>query len=160
SGVAELDAILGGGLDRGTSTLLMGPAGSGKSTLATQYAVAAAARGERAALFLFDENPRTLMVRSAALGLDVRGHVEAGRLSIREVNPGELSPGEFVSIVRAEAQGKKASVVLIDSLNGYMNAMPDVRFLTLQLHELLTYLGQLGATTLLVMAQHGLVGST
>lgn len=160
SGVAELDSVMGGGLDRGTSTLLMGPAGSGKSTLATQYAAAAAARGERAALFLFDESPRTLMARSEALGLDVRGHSQAGRLGIRQVDPGELSPGEFVHLVREEAQEKGASVLVIDSLNGYLNAMPDARFLTLQLHELLTYLGQRGVTSLLVMAQHGLVGSS
>jgi circadian clock protein KaiC len=159
SGIAALDALMGGGLDKGTSTLIMGPAGSGKSTLATQYAVAAAARGERAALFLFEESRKTLLARSAGLGLDVRGHLEAGRLMIRQVDPGELSPGEFVHAVRREVEGHGASIVMIDSLNGYLNAMPEVRFLTLQLHELLTYLGQQGVTTLLVVAQHGLVGS-
>jgi len=160
SGIAALDALMGGGLDKGTSTLVMGPAGSGKSTLATQYVVAAAARGERAALFLFEESRKTLLARSAGLGLDVRGHLEAGRLTIRQVDPGELSPGEFVHSVRREVEERGASVVMIDSLNGYLNAMPEVRFLTLQLHELLTYLGQRGVTTLLVVAQHGLVGST
>ncbi len=160
SGLAGLDALMDGGLDKGTSTLIMGPAGSGKSTLATQYAVAAAGRGERAALFLFEESRKTLLARSAGLGLDVRGHLAAGRLSVRQVDPGELSPGEFVALVRAEVEGRGASVVMIDSLNGYLNAMPEVRFLTLQLHELLTYLGQRGVTTLLVVAQHGLVGSS
>ncbi len=160
SGVAGLDALMEGGLDRGTSTLIMGPAGSGKSTLATLYTIAAAARGERAALFLFEESRKTLLARSAGLGLDVKGHLAAGRLSVRQVDPGELSPGEFVSLVRAEVEERGATVVMIDSLNGYLNAMPEVRFLTLQLHELLTYLGQRGVTTLLVVAQHGLVGSS
>src|SRR5215210_6732024 len=100
SGIGGLDAIMGGGLDRGTSTLLMGPAGSGKSTLATQYAVAAAARGERAALFLFEESRKTLLARSAGLGIDVAGHLRAGRLTIQQVDPGELSPGELVHAVR------------------------------------------------------------
>lgn len=160
SGIAELDALMDGGLDKGTSTLIMGPAGSGKSTLATQYAVAAAARGERAALFLFEESGKSLLARSAGLGLDVQSHLAAGRLSIRQVGPGELSPGELVALVRTEVEGHGASVVMIDSLNGYLNAMPEVRFLALQLHELLTYLGQRGVTTLLVMAQHGIVGAS
>lgn len=160
SGITGLDALMDGGLDKGTSTLIMGPAGSGKSTLATQYAAAAAARGERAALFLFEESRKTLLARSAGLGLDLPSYLRAGRLSIRQVDPGELSPGEFVHCVRQEVEGQEATVVMIDSLNGYLNAMPEVRFLTLQLHELLTYLGQRGVTTLLVVAQHGLVGSS
>lgn len=159
SGIPGLDALMNGGLDKGTSTLLMGPAGSGKSTLAVQYAIAAAARGERAALFLFEENRKTLLARSAGLGQDVKGHLAAGHLTIRQVDPGEMSPGEFVSLVRAEVEENRCSVVMIDSLNGYLNAMPEVRFLTLQLHELLTYLSQRGVTTLLVVAQHGLVGN-
>jgi len=160
SGVPELDALMAGGLDKGTSTLIMGPAGCGKSTLATQYAVTAAGRGERAALFVFEENLKTLLARSAGLGMDVRGHLAADRLSVRQVDPGELSPGEFVHLVRAEVEDRGATLVVIDSLNGYLNAMPEVRFLTLQLHELLTYLGQRGVTTLLVVAQHGLVGAS
>lgn len=160
SGIAGLDALMDGGLDKGTSTLIMGPAGSGKSTLATQYTVAAAARGERAALFLFEESRKTLLARSAGLGLDIHGHLQAGRLTIRQVDPGELSPGEFVHSVRREVEERGASIVMVDSLNGYLNAMPEARFLMLQLHELLTYLGQRGVTTLLVMAQHGLVGSS
>ena len=144
SGIPGLDALMAGGLDKGTSTLIMGPAGSGKSTIATQYAVAAAARGERAALFLFEESRKTLLARSAGLGQDVKGHLASGRLSIRQVDPGELSAGEFVALVRAEVDDHGAKVVLIDSLNGYLNAMPEVRFLSLQLHELLTYLGQPG----------------
>lgn len=158
SGIAELDAIVGGGLDKGTSTLFMGPAGSGKSTLATRYAIAAAGRGERAAIFLFDEATKTLIARTTGLGLDLHSQIEAGRIRIRQVDPGELSPGEFVHDVRREVEEHHASVVVIDSLNGYLNAMPEVRFLNLQLHELLTYLGQRGVTTLLVVAQHGLIG--
>jgi circadian clock protein KaiC len=158
SGLPALDALMGGGLDRGTSTLLLGPAGSGKSTLATQYAVAAAGRGERASFFLFDEGTNTLLARSAALGLDVKGHADAGRIGIRQVNPGAISAGEFIHLVRREVDEQKARVVIIDSLNGYLNAMPEARFLAIQLHELLVYLGQKGVTTILVVAQHGLVG--
>lgn len=160
SGIAGLDALMDGGLDKGTSTLVMGPAGSGKSTLATQYAVAAAGRGERAALFLFEESRKTLLARSTGLGMDIQSHIDTGRLSVRQVDPGELSPGEFVALVRAEVESGGVSLVMIDSLNGYLNAMPEVRFLSLQLHELLTYLGQRGVTTLLVVAQHGLLGSS
>ncbi len=159
SGLKALDELMGGGLDRGTSTLLMGPAGSGKSTLATQYAVAAAARGERAAFFLFDEGRMTFQMRSAALGLDVRGHLESGRVVISQIDPGAISAGEFVDLVRREVDEQQARVVVIDSLNGYLNSMPEARFLAIQLHELLVFLGQRGVTTILVVAQHGLIGS-
>jgi circadian clock protein KaiC len=158
SGLDGLDALMKGGLDRGTSTLLMGPAGSGKSTIATQYAVTAAARGDRAAFFIFDEGPATLYARSAALGLDVRGHHEAGRIGIRQVDPGAISAGEFVNLVRREVTEQNAKIIVIDSLNGYLNAMPEARFLAIQLHELLVYLGQAGVTTILIVAQHGLIG--
>lgn len=159
SGVAALDALVGGGLDRGTSTLMMGPAGSGKSTLATLYAVAAAARGERAAIFAFDESAGTLFARSEGLGIDLRGQADAGRVRVQQVDPAELSPGEFAHRVRAAVEEDGTRVVVIDSLNGYLQAMPDDRFLTLHLHELLMYLGQLGVVTVLVMAQHGLHGN-
>ena len=159
SGVPALDALLGGGLDRGTSALLMGPPGSGKSSLAVQYAVAAAARGERAAVFAFDESRATLLARAAGLGIDLAGHVAAGRVLVRQVDPAELSPGEFTHAVCRAVDRDGVRVVVIDSLNGYMNAMPEERFLTIQLHELLTYLGQQGVVTFLVMAQHGLIGS-
>lgn len=159
SGIVELDAIMGGGLDQGTSTLVMGPAGAGKSTIATQFAIAAARRGERAALFLFDENTRTHLMRSASLGIDLATEFDTGRIAMRQVDPGELSPGEFVHLVRREVEDRGTRLIVIDSLNGYLNAMPEVRFLNLQLHELLTYLGQRGVTTLLILAQHGLVGS-
>lgn len=159
SGLAELDALVCGGLDKGTSTLLMGPAGSGKSTIATQYAVAAAARGERAAFFLFDEGTTTLLARSAALGLDLRNHLASGRVAVRQIDPGAISAGEFVHLVRREVDEQQAKVVVIDSLNGYLNSMPEARFLAIQLHELLVYLGQRGVTTILVVAQHGLIGA-
>ncbi len=160
SGLGPLDALLCGGLARGTSTLLIGPAGSGKSSVATQYAVAAAGRGEHAALFLFDEAVETLLERSASLGMDVAGMAEAGRLAVRQVDPAELSSGEFAHAVRQTVEREKTRIVVIDSLNGYLNAMPSERHLTLHLHELLTYLGQQGVTTLLLMAQHGLVGDS
>lgn len=158
SGVAGLDALVGGGLERGSSVLFMGPAGSGKSSLATQYAVAAALRGERAALFTFDESIDTLKERSLGLGVPLQEQIEAGLIHVQQVDPAELSPGEFVHTVRGHVSAG-AKVVVIDSLNGYLNAMPEERFLTIQLHELLTYLGQQGVLTLLLVAQHGLIGT-
>lgn len=157
SGVAELDALMGGGLDAGTSTLLLGPAGSGKSVLTTQLAVSAAKRGLRTMMFLFEENLATLTRRSAFLGMDLEEHRRAGHIKLRQIDPAEMSPGEFASLVRAEVEDG-VKVVVIDSLNGYLNAMPEEHFLTLQLHELLAYLGQKGVITLMVVAQHGLVG--
>jgi len=162
SGVTALDALVGGGLDRGTSTLLIGPAGSGKTTVATQYAVAAAARGEHAALFTFDETLGTLLARSDSVGLAVREQIESGRLRVQQVDPAEWSPGEFADAVQRAVEpeaGPGAKVVVIDSLNGYLNAMPEERFLVIQLHEMLTYLSQQGVVTILVVAQHGLLGS-
>ncbi len=159
SGVTALDTLLGGGPDRGTSTLLMGPAGSGKSTIAVQYAVAAAARGDHAVIFAFDESRATLDARTAALGIKFKAGTEAGELSVQQVDPAELSPGEFAWLVRESVERNNAKVIVIDSLNGYMNAMPEEQFLTAQLHELLTYLGRQGVTTLMVVAQHGMVGT-
>jgi len=159
SGVTALDSLLGGGPDRGTSTLLMGPAGTGKSTLAVQYAVAAAARGDHSVMFVFDESVATLKVRSKALGVDFTEGREAGQIRIHQVDPAELSPGEFVARVREAVEVDHARVIVIDSLNGYMHAMPEERFLTAQLHELLTYLGRQGITTLMVVAQHGMMGT-
>jgi len=160
SGVAQIDALVGGGLHRGTSTLLMGPAGTGKSTVAIQYAKAAAAAGQHAAIFAFDESVSTLLARSAGVGLDLKSEVASGAIEIRQVDPAELAPGEFTHAVRAAVEERDARVIIIDSLNGYLHAMPEEHFLTLQLHELLTYLGQRGVITLMVVAQHGLVGSS
>jgi circadian clock protein KaiC len=159
SGVAELDALLGGGLDRGTATLVLGPAGSGKSSLAAHFAAAAAARGERAAAFIFDEGVNTYLNRAAGLGTNLRREVEAGRLTVQQVDPAELSPGEFAHAVCDAVEEGGARVVIIDSLNGYLQAMPDERFLTAQMHELLTFLNQRGVVTILVMAQHGFMGA-
>lgn len=159
SGVPALDALLGGGLDRGTSALLIGPAGCGKSSIAVQYLAAAAGRGEHGVLFAFDEGLGTLKARSAGLGVDLDAHVLAGRIRVQQVDPAELSPGEFAQAVRRAVEVDGARVVVIDSLNGYLQAMPEERFLTIQLHELLTYLGQQGVIALLVVAQHGLMGS-
>jgi circadian clock protein KaiC len=164
SGNAGLDALLCGGLPFGTSTLLLGPAGTGKSTIATQFAVEAAKRGMRAAMFVFDENLGTLRSRSRKLGLALEPHIDSGMLSLRQVDPAELSSGEFAAIVQRSVDGadgaaQPARVVIVDSLNGYLNAMPEEKFLTAQLHELLAYLGQQGVVTLLSVTQSGMVGS-
>lgn len=158
SGVDRLDALLGGGPARGTSTLLLGPAGTGKSTVAIQYAVAAARRGEHAAVFAFDESAAILGTRSAALGMGFEMGQGPGQIDVQQVDPTELSPGEFAQRVRDTVQHHGATVVVIDSLNGYLSAMTDHRFLTAQLHELLAYLNGQGVCTLLVVAQHGLIG--
>jgi circadian clock protein KaiC len=157
SGLGPLDAMLGGGLAKGSSTLIIGPAGTGKSSLATQYAMAACERGERACVFLFDESLATFRERSSGLRINVDPLMQAGQLTVRQLDPAELSPGEFAHAVRHATDDERTRVVVIDSLNGYLNAMPNERFLVLHLHELLTYLGQRGVTTLLLMAQHGLV---
>ncbi|MDX6694654.1 MAG: circadian clock protein KaiC [Blastocatellia bacterium] len=157
-GVPALDALLGGGLDRGTSTLIMGPAGAGKSSIAAQFAATAAKRGEIAAAFIFDEGINIHLARAAGLGTDLRSEVEAGRVKVKQIDPAELSPGEFAYYVRRAVEQDGARVVIIDSLNGYLQAMPDERFLTVQMHELLTYLNQQGVVTILVMAQHGFMG--
>lgn len=159
SGLAPLDKILGGGLDRGTSALFMGPAGSGKSALAMHFAVAAARRGETAAVYAFDEGLYTLTLRSAALGIDLKQPMASGKLRVTQVDPAEMSPGEFIAQVRADVEERRARVVVIDSLNGYMTAMPEEQFLLIQMHEMLTYLRQRGVLAILVIAQQGLIGT-
>jgi len=158
SSIPELDKLLGGGIDRGTSTLIMGPAGGGKSALATQYAVAAAGRGEKAAFFTFDESLTTLFNRSDAIGFGLSDLVASGNVTVQQVDPAELQPGEFAQLVREAVERDGARVVIIDSLNGYLNAMPEEKYLLLHLHELLAFLGQHGVATILVYAQHGLLG--
>jgi len=160
SGLPELDTLLGGGLDRGTSTLVIGPAGSGKSTLTAQFAASAATRGEHAVVYIFDEIRETYLARSAGIGTDMRAYVEQGLINIQQIDPAEVAPGEFASSVMGAVNDTRARIVVIDSLNGYLNAMPEERFLTIQMHELLTSLNQQGVVTLLVMAQHGFLGST
>jgi circadian clock protein KaiC len=158
-GLPELDQLFGGGIERGTSTLLVGAAGTGKSTLAARFAWAAAEAGHNAAMFLFDEGTATLYARCLGVGIDLRKHTDNGRLRIQQIDPAELSPGQFTHAIREEVIRRQVSVVVIDSLNGYLNAMPGERFLIIQLHELLTFLGQAGVATILISAQHGLVGS-
>lgn len=159
SGLPELDRMLGGGVDRGTSTLIMGPAGSGKSALATQYAVAAAQRGEKASMFLFEESISSLFNRSESIGLPLEEFVEKGLIHLHQVDPAQLQPGEFAHVVGRAVERDESRVIVIDSINGYLNAVPEERFLLLHLHELLSYLGQRGVATILVFAQHGLLGA-
>lgn len=158
SGVPAIDSLLGGGVDRGTATLIMGPAGAGKSSLALQYALSAASRGEHVELFAFDERIQTLLLRARGLGMDLDGAMAAGRVTIRQVDPAEMGPGEFVASVNRSVTDDQTRLVVIDSLNGYLNAMPEERALALQLHELLAVLHQRGVTSFLVLAQHGLLG--
>lgn len=158
SGVPALDQMLGGGMTRGTSNLLIGPAGSGKSTIAMQYVLASAKRGEVTRYFMFDENLGTLMARAKLLGLDLREQVDRGTLEVRQIDPAEVSPGEFAMLVRRAVEEDHARVIVIDSLNGYFQAMPEERFLLVQLHELLSYLSQQGVLTIMVLAQHGMIG--
>jgi circadian clock protein KaiC len=158
SGNAELDALLGGGLERGTSALLVGGAGVGKSSIAITYAVGAAKRGEAVAMFAFDEGLGTLHARAAGLGVRLQDYIDGGLITIQQIDPAEMSPGQFTQLVRDAVEKRGARLLLIDSLNGYLNSMPDERFLVLQMHELLTYLNQLGVLTIMILAQHGMLG--
>jgi circadian clock protein KaiC len=159
-GIAALDAMLGGGLEKGTSTMIAGPPGTGKSTLAAQFVATAAAGGLKAAMFVFDESMPTLLSRTSGLGIELRKHVDSGAVTIQPVDPAELSPGEFAHALRRAVEHDGATVVVIDSLNGYLNATPEERFLNIQLHELLSYLGQRGVVTLIVGAQQGIIGTS
>lgn len=161
SGLPSLDAMMGGGLDRGGSALFIGPAGVGKSSLAGLYAVSAAERGERTEFFTFDESKETFLKRAVCLNPSIVGFIESGLIRITQVDPAEISPGEFAGKVREAvlpaADKPGASIVVIDSLNGYLASMPEERFLIIQLHELLSFLGRAGVITIMVMAQHGMV---
>ncbi|MFB6447235.1 ATPase domain-containing protein [Bradyrhizobium tunisiense] len=158
SGNPELDRLLGGGIERGTNVLLLGSAGVGKSSLALAYAIAAAERGEHAVFFAFDEGRGTIEARALTLGLPLQKHLDSGKVRFQQIDPAELSPGEFAATLRQSVEVDGARIVVIDSLNGYLNAMADERFLILQMHELLSYLAQQGVLTILILAQHGLVG--
>jgi circadian clock protein KaiC len=158
SGLASLDALLGGGLDRGTSTLLVGAAGAGKSSLASHFVRSAAARGEKSAMFLFDESLRALVTRSKGIGFDIERCIAEGTVDVQPIDPAELSPGEFIQCIRDAVEVHGARLVIIDSLNGYLNAMAEEHHVLIQLHELLAYLSQLEVTTLLLNAQQGLIG--
>jgi circadian clock protein KaiC len=158
SGLPALDALLGGGLDRGTSTLFVGAAGTGKSSLAAQFAISAAGRGERSTMFLFDESLRAMLTRTRGLGFDVEGQIRDGMIDVQTVDPAELSPGEFIQRIRRAVEHDGARVIVIDSLNGYLNAMAEEHHVLIQMHELLAYLAQLGVVTLMINAQVGLIG--
>ena len=158
TGLAELDALLGEGLFPGTNTLLAGPAGVGKTTTAVRCMIAALKRGQKAAYFLFDERLATLMIRSKALGMDLQPFIDDGLLEIRQIDPAELSPGQFAGAVRTAVEQDDVGVVVIDSLNAYLHAMPSDSFLVLQMHELLSYLAQQGVVSMMILGQHGITG--
>ncbi len=158
SGVAELDTLLGGGIAAGSSTLVIGPAGTGKSLFVLQFIAAAIARGERAALFVFDEELGLLLDRARGLGIDLQGMCDAGKLFIEQMDAAELSPGEFSHRARRLVDREGIRLVAIDSLNGYQASMPEEQFVILHLHELLQYLNRQGAATFITLAQHGMVG--
>ena len=155
SGNPRVDLLLGGGLDDGTATLLTGPAGVGKSVLCTQYALAAARRGERVAVYLFDERHRTFMARAAGLGMDLEPEIDSGRIIVRQIDPADVSPGEFAHLVMEAVEEQGVRMIIIDSLTGYMNAMPEEKLLRIHLHELFTYLTIRGVTAILTLAQAG-----
>ena len=159
SGLPGLDKMFGGGIDRGSSTLILGPTGVGKSLMAMQYAYAAACRGERAILYSFDEAVRTAKARARGLGLQIDSAVKKQHLCLEQVDPAELSPGEFVCRIKAEVEERNARVIVIDSLNGLRHSMPEEGYLALQLHELLVFLSQKDVATFVVLTQHGLVGN-
>jgi len=158
SGIPELDALTGGGLDRGTSTLLIGPAGCGKTSIAVQWAVTSAKRGESSAIFSFEEAPATMITRAAGLGIDLRPHLASGKIVIKRVDPAEMSPGELVASLQQHVENENVRMVVLDSLNGYLQSMPGEQFLAVHLHELLAYLGNRGVLTLMVLAQAGTIG--
>jgi circadian clock protein KaiC len=159
SDLRELDDLLGGGIEEGTSTLIVGGAGTGKSTIAAQFCCAAAKRGQKSVMFLFDESPNTLFSRCRSLNIDLEQCVRDGLIRIVQVDPAELSPGELVHLIREAVERDHVKIVVIDSLNGYLNAMPEDRFLTILLHELLMYLSQQSVASLLIGAHHGIIGA-
>jgi circadian clock protein KaiC len=158
TGVPELDQMLGGGLATGTNTLLNGPSGVGKTSTAIRCGVSAIERGDKAAYYLFDEGLATLLARAKSLGMDLEPHIESGQLQISQIDPAELSPGEFATRVRRAVEQDGVRFVAIDSLNAFLQAMPGEKYLLLQMHELLSYLNQQGVITMLVLGQHGLIG--
>jgi circadian clock protein KaiC len=160
TGVARLDVLLGGGLDSGTATLLLGATGTGKSSVTMQCATAALQRGQSVAVYLFDERPPTWFQRADQLGFPLRQSVAQGTLLLEQIDPAEMSPGQFAQAVQHAVTQRAVQLVIIDSLSGYVHAMPDEHFLTLHMHALLTWLSQHGATTLLVLDQHGLVDAS
>jgi circadian clock protein KaiC len=160
SGSKQLDDLLGGGMDRGSSNLLLGPAGCGKTTVCSHYLMAALERGEHVACFQFEESRETFLQRSRGFGMEFGPYLASGAFELIQVDVCELSPGEFASRVRQSVEQKKATIVVIDSLNGYLNGMPSERYLLIHMHDLLSYLGRAGAVTLMTIAQHGMMGTS
>jgi circadian clock protein KaiC len=158
SGITNLDKLLGDGLTRGTSNLFIGPAGSGKSTIAMKFLLEAAKRGEKSAIYSFDETLGTILARADKLGLELRDRIDEGLIKVHQVDPAEMSPGEFAFAIKKAVEIDKINIVQIDSLNGFLHAMGDERFLNLQLHELVTYLNQQGVVTIMMLAPHGMLG--
>lgn len=158
TGVAELDLMLGGGVTPGTNTLLNGPSGVGKTTTAVRAALSVIASGGKAAYFLFDEGVATLKARCLAMGMDLAPHIERGDLTLTQIDPAEVTPGQFANWVRHAVEGRNADFIAIDSLNAFLQAMPGEKYLLLQMHEMLSYLNQQGVITMLILGQHGIVG--
>ena len=158
TGSAGLDELLGGGMVSGTNTLMVGPSGIGKTTLSARCLMSALERGEQASFYLFDEGLGTFIARSSALGMDLRPYIDRGQLRVHHIDPAELSPGQFAQMLRDAVEQQGVGFIVIDSLNAYLQAMPGEQYLTLQMHELLSYLNQQGVTTVLVLGQHGLIG--
>jgi circadian clock protein KaiC len=158
TGVERLDQMLGGGLASGTNALFSGPSGVGKTSTAVQCALSAIRRGEKAAYYLFDEGRATMLARARYMGMDLEPHIESGALQVSQIDPAELSPGEFASRVRDAVEKQGARFIVIDSLNAFLQAMPGEKYLMLQMHEMLSYLNQQGVNTILILGQHGLIG--
>ena len=151
-------AQLGGGLAPGTNTLLSGPSGVGKTSTAIRCGLTALERGEKAAYYLFDEGIATMLARARSLGMDLQPHIDSGQLQVVQIDPAELSPGEFASWIRRAVEEEGVTFLVIDSLNAFLQAMPGEKYLLLQMHELLSYLNQQGVITMLVLGQHGIIG--
>jgi circadian clock protein KaiC len=158
SGLKEMDELFGGGLDRGTTTLILGQAGTGKSTIALQYASELASHGESSMIFAFDETRSVMLARATSLGMNIEKHLQSGRITVQQVDPAELSPGEFAVRI-LEGVGSGTRLVVIDSLSGYLNAMPGEKYLNNQMHELCSALNQRGVITILILPQHGVVNA-
>jgi circadian clock protein KaiC len=158
TGLEHLDQMLGGGLSTGTNALLNGPSGVGKTSTAVRCAISAIERGEKAVYYLFDEGKATMLARSKSMGLDLEPHIASGALQVFQIDPADLSPGEFASWVRRAVEVEGVKFIVIDSLNAYMQAMPGEKYLMLQMHEMLSYLNQQGVITILILGQHGIIG--